>query len=296
MNYDLLLQYLTELGTGEWRGFRDGLDHLADPEGPLFRSMVARDLSLLGHVEFAFFDDMSWATCPETLVMLHNGAGSRAVLCGGRSRVFVDSLTLVIEETGANLQIDAQKGGPAVMIVQGQTQDMLVTIAQRMGISLALNVPTRLAGSLPRLEHWLALSEPGWEPLGCAVKTLDAEHLCWRSVERPAGDGLYQYAYYRYEYRLRKDNQSLRVPREIGMYAWLAHMGCSVLCYNADRCELQVPAIARMPVLHARAATLSSGWLPKVTKVDGTTTYVYSNVSEDVAHLLAIALEQELEV
>jgi len=296
MNYDLLLQYLTELGTGDWKIFRDGLDHLADPDQQPYRSMVARDLSLLGHVEFAFFDDMAWAACPEILVALPGGEGARAVLCGGRSQALLGSLTAAVDEMGANIQMEAQEDGPAVVIIWAQSQDMLATIAECVGIPLALNVPVRLTSSLPRLQHWLTLCESGWEPLGYTVKAFDAEQLRWRGVERPVGDGLYQYAYYRYEYRLKQDGQSLRVPREIGMYAWLAHVGRNVLRYDAGRCELRVPAIARMPPLHARAATLSSGRLPATARLGGTITHVYGGVTEDVAHLLAIALEQRLEV
>ena len=296
MNYDLLLQYLTKLGTGEWRAFRDGLDHLADSDKQLFRSMVARDLSLLSHVEFAFFSDMAWAACPEILVALPSGRDTKAVLCGGRSRALIESLATAADEMGASLRTEVQEDGPVVVVIQAQGQDTLAAIAMRVGIPLALNVPARLASSLPRSHRWLALCEPGWEPLGYTVKVFDAEQLRWQEVERPAGDGLYQYAYYRYEYRLRKDGRSLRVPREIGMYAWLAHVGRNVLRYDPSRCELQVPAIARMPPLHARAATLSSGRLPTTARLGGTITHVYGGVPEDVAHLLAIALEQRLEV
>jgi hypothetical protein len=296
MNHDLLLQYLTEMGTGEWRAFRDGLDYLADPDQQLFRSIVARNLSLLGHVEFAFFGDMAWAVCPEILVTLPGSKDVRAVLCGGRSQPFVESLTVTAEETGAALQMEGQEQGPTVIIIQGRSQDILAAIAERVGIPLALSVPARLASSLPRLQPWIALCEPGWEPLGYTVRVFDAENLRWQEVERPNGDGLYQYAYYRREYRLRQKGQSLRVPREIGMYAWLAHVGRNVLRYDPGCCELQVPRIARMPHLHARAVTLSSGRLPAVVQANGTITRVYGDVSEDVAHLLATALEQRLEV
>ncbi len=54
MNHKLLLEYLTELGSGGWTVFRRALDFLADDEEELYPSRIARQLGMLGLVEFAF--------------------------------------------------------------------------------------------------------------------------------------------------------------------------------------------------------------------------------------------------
>ncbi len=70
MNENLLLYHLSELHQGSWSKFRQALDHLAEDEDTLYRSVKARQLSALGHVEFAFEDDLSWAICEPTIAWL----------------------------------------------------------------------------------------------------------------------------------------------------------------------------------------------------------------------------------
>ena len=63
MNDNLLLMYLSELGHGNWSRFRQGLEYLVDEEEDLYRTVKARQLSMSGHVEFAFEGDLRWAVC-----------------------------------------------------------------------------------------------------------------------------------------------------------------------------------------------------------------------------------------
>ena len=88
MNDNLLLYHLSELHQGSWSKFRQALDHLAEDEDTLYRSVKARQLSALGHVEFAFEDDLSWAICEPTIAWLVSENQIKGVLCGRRSDVY----------------------------------------------------------------------------------------------------------------------------------------------------------------------------------------------------------------
>lgn len=300
MDHDLLLAYLTALGRGDWQKFKEALVWLAEPGQDLYRAEVARDLSSLGHVEFAAFGNMEWVVCPPTLVCVDEAAGARAVLCGGRHGVLLDTVAQAAERLGLSVNVVDQAAGPSVVSVGPvREREDLAGLVEEARIPVVFEGPLRLVSVLPHLRHWLRLCEEGWTPLGYDIDLFDAGALQWVRAEEVAGDGLYRYSYYRPEYRLALDGKLLAVPREIGMYVWLNRCGRGVLRYVRAEQQLWVPAIARMPILHTRAAVLSSGLLPQVVKREAgqaTTMLVYSNVALEVAQALADSLEQVLEV
>lgn len=295
--YGLLLSYLGELGAGSWNKFRAALDEVtADSEEERMPSVRARGLAALGHVEFAFYDDLRWAVCPPVLAWLPRLEEPAAVLCGARTDFLLDRLSEQAPKVGLEIEEHAQprREGPQALYIASPNREAVEELARSCGLSTRANAAGLLAGCLPALAGYerLAREIPG--PSGYEIEVFDPASLQWSETTNNSGDGLYRYKYYRPEYRLKTGGRDLKVTREAGVYLLLERERRRVLRYNPARQELLVPARAPLPELHARAATLCSGFLPTFEHRDGVPCHLYSGVPAGIALAIIEKLGQDM--
>jgi hypothetical protein len=296
MDHNLLLVYLSELGSGSWIQFRQALDFLAEEGEELYRTSVARNLSALGHVEFAFYDDMRWTVCPPVLAWLPRKDKLVAALCGARSQRLEDSIRTQAGELGLRATVEEQPEGkgPAAVFVEASSHDVVERVAALTGVAGEYNAAGRIARCLPSLDSYGQLNFESPEPSGYEVKIFDVDTLQWEVPQAP-GEGLYEYSYYRPEYRLKLDGSCLKTTREVGVFLLLRHEQRYVLRYDPDEQELLVPVRTPLPALYGRAATLCSGMLPDFTRYDGVPTYRYREVPAGIARAILTKLDQSPE-
>ena len=299
MDHNLLLRYLTEVGSGAWDRFRQAVRFLGggDEEAPspsraLTPSTVARHLSTLGHAEFAFGEHRRWAVGPPVLATLP-GRESAGALCGARSERLEDLVGEQAGEVGVEVTPVSQDEGPDAFLLSALTSALLEQLADRAGVAVEHNVAGRIARCLPRLDDVMRLSPVAPEPSGHEISAYNASSLRWEEVPDSSGDGLYWHKHYcQPEYRLKLGDHCFRTTRYTGIHLWLRCLRRSVLSYDVESEELHVPVGAALPELHAKAAVLSSGMLPYLARVEGAARNVYRGVPVSIARSIMLSLGQ----
>jgi hypothetical protein len=293
MDYNLLLAYLSQVGSGSWQLFRDALGEVLERDDELYPSRIARRLSSLAHVEYAFESDLKWAICPPAIVWLPNATGTRGVLCGMRSERVINDLVSQAGRASVTVRSEKQAYGPDVLLISSASSDGGQKLADHLGLASVAGAAEQLARSLPDLDSYFALATPSWNPSGYGVQAFQPRTLQWVDVNSDASDGLYSYGYYTPEFRLVRAGQRLKVARDIAVYKVLALNRQVVITYDSSAMTLSVPARAPLPALHDRAAVLASGRLPSVTNDLHSVRYVYSDVPAKIASAIISTLHQQ---
>jgi hypothetical protein len=304
-DYNLLLTFLSELGAGDWATFKDACRWISERAGHEDDRawIIASNLAALGHLEFDFIGSLEWSISPPVLTMLPY-AGGWAALCGSRTRFGIQKLGQTVESLDLWIESFPQEDGPDAILIQTNRVEQIEELADACGFRFTYLVSQQLASLLPPLQRYVSLAPSTERPIGFEIERFAAERLEWISADDDNGNGLYRYrTYQRPEIRLR-DGRTRKIPIELGTYEWLRTSRRSVLIYRQRAKELLVPARARLPVVHARTATLCSGSLPRfereVTLTTGRrrwspTPYIaYRNVPKSIAWKIAGSLEQGL--
>lgn len=323
--HDYFLNWVSEKGSGTFSELKDTWDWIRDSmrEGLWSRTGSRKawyeltDLASLGHIETSWEGRKEWAVAPPVLTMLPN-SGCRSILAGARNRALVDvdglrngigqgRLHLALEEVGNRVDAEVlpqyRGNGPAAIVITGETPADLETLAGLSGIEFTFSISEELADILPPLRLYSEMWQPFPMPQGHEIEVLDPDRLRWIVIreEEPADPGLYAV-------NMSKDfvhvlqlapGKTVKASREYGVYELLRWEERTVLDYSVSRRELWVPVAARLPLLQARAATLTSGMLPRFERrqlddrtgeIDGLT---YVNIGEHLASRIAKSLSQE---
>jgi hypothetical protein len=296
VNHNLLLAFLSELQSGDWRDFRAALQPIADSEEDFYPTQIARNLSAMGHVEFTFDEDRRWTVCPPTLACLPTGQQISAVLCGARNHMLLEALNDQADRFEGQIEVRAQPQGPDVVFVTVRSMTTMASLATELDLTYQLRAAEAITHCLPALESYTSLAKEAWEPLGYKIEKFDIYQLQWQEETDSNAEGLYRYYYYIPEFRLRLQGKLLRVPHEIGIYMILAMKQKMVLTYDVLSQTLSVPVRAPLPALFARAATLCFGVLPGFKVINDIPTMVYQRVPPNVAHALMSQLGQDREI
>jgi hypothetical protein len=292
MNHDLLLLYLTELGEGDWLTFRRAVKHLSRDDDERV-SVIARHLGMLGHVEFALENDLRWMVCPPTLAELPANNSEQAVLCGARGSGILHDVQDNAAQLGATVNIHPQIEGPASILITASSNAMLRQLADATRMVYAPNAAERITQWLPTLDDYLPLCVEAAEPSGYDVEVFDHNAMNWVEALQTAADGLYKYdCYGPPEYRLKMAGHCVRVNREVGVYRWLRDHRIIALSYHHETHELSVPVRAPLPDLHARVATLASGFLPDFKRVERIPLHIFKAIPATIAQRILRSLNQ----
>ncbi|MCL4264741.1 MAG: hypothetical protein KJ069_16075 [Anaerolineae bacterium] len=293
MNNNLLLSYLSELGHGNWSHFRQALEYLADDEDDLYRTVKARQLSMLGHIEFAFEGDLRWAVCEPTIAWLSREDRITGVLGGGRSPQLLAALKQSCADLDCRYEQLPQAEGPDVVLLTAPSNDVGEQLAHRVGIQHQPDSATRLAEVVPDVHAYLnnpELCPPEPMPQGFKSERYDWQRLRWAETATTDEPGFYRFSHYRREYRLKMDDVVRKTPPYIGIFAWLHYKNQIVFQYEAATQTLRGPASATLPPLLGRAAVLCSGHLPRFEPQNST--HIYQEIPPAVANHLLYKLHQ----
>jgi hypothetical protein len=305
--HDRMLTYVSERGRGTWAQFKQTFDWLAgEDDDPAAKAWIAaRNLSSLGHMEIDW-DAGTWSAAPPLVTLLPR-SGARALITGARTRHLRHQLEAAVEDADLWLdeldQADAprpgsppRERGPSTLLLSCRRHQDAEKLASRIGASYTYAAASMIAGLLPPLAAYARLFDPGDLPAGFPAERFDPSALTWAPADAASEAGLYRCRTFSgHVHVLRNwDGRSLRVVREHGVYEVLRWEQRTVLAYDRARETLLVPATADLPVLQARAATLSSGRLPRLLGPAATPQLAYRNVAAAVAEQIAASLSQEL--
>lgn len=303
VNYNLLLDWVSERATGSWSDFREAHDWLSLEGVGSYRPKAATTalvLASLGHMEMDWARD-TWAATPPAITILPS-AGAHALFVGSRSRTLVRSMDHIAEEDGRIFLFTHQQEGPDALFVAVRDEVVVEELAARLGIHYEFSVADRLSRVLPSLDGVLVTARDLTPARGYGVRRLaiDASgRLQWPEVEADRSPGLYSYDVWgREEFRwVDGSGRYLKVDKFTGTYAELRRLRRVEqlkLRLDTSTGELTVPADAPLPALQARAAVMCSGLVPAFDRRDRTRSYV--NVPRSIAERIAESLGQHLSV
>lgn len=263
---DILLHYMSALRSGSWQSFKAAVplatqSHQED-QPPWLPSVLAENLSALGHIEFAFDTDLSWTVSPAVLAGRTGAGHAAAALCGNRTSVVMDGLRQAADRFGVKFLTSEQDRAPSAVIVECGAEGQLEQLASSVGVEYLPRAGWRLARCLPTLASYLRAAPAVPVPSGFPAYRFDEVALEWQPVEAVDRAGSYRFDTYRPEHRVIARNVAKKVSRSIAVYHALALAHARVLEYDSDRGELILPPEARPPVLYARALVLCSGQVP----------------------------------
>lgn len=260
--YDCLLTWVSELGTGSWRQWREACDELQ-----IEPTIAAQNLAALGHVELDWTSD-TFSCVPPTAAFLRSSSGC-LLLTGARRRHQLATLQALTEEGDLDVylhQARPQRAGPATVLVEAELSDA-AAFCEAADLRFAFDPAQRLADALPRMSFDSVAAHEQWPPDATLPRLRFDPDRVALVPDRGRGteDGLWWYEGYRRQVAwVHRAGEWWRFPaREYAPY--LTFPEHTFLRYRAHQRQLTVPTRTPMPPLQARAATLASGRLPRQT-------------------------------
>jgi hypothetical protein len=280
MNYDALLQWVSERANGSLTAFRQAYDWLASaaPDADHW-TWVLESLQSLGHIEVDW-ETRRWEVAPSTIATLAGGGGY-ALLCGARPGWFLHQLDSL--DTDPNLAYLAdsivlerpvpQQRGPSLRLLTLDEDREAAKVCAALGVEYSPLAADQLLRLLPSLTDLL---QPGrrTEPalpggvLPTRMGAGEPGHRLFEEMPESATvtAGAYRMALFdtrRYFYVHRPDFVFEAGHGEV-IYAELRRRERHVLLWDESDCSLLAPARFRLPELYERAAVLRTGLLPSI--------------------------------
>ncbi|WP_045875847.1 hypothetical protein [Pseudofrankia sp. DC12] len=302
---DLLLRWVSELGSGRLRDLRTSVRRAALGRGvdcaPGAESRWVRDLAALGHLDVDWHRDR-WSVAPSVLTRLPYSDGL-AVVVGRRTASFDRGLTDAESWATlirvANPAMSGEIPVPDTVVLRYEDPAWLPDDARRLGCAFTPCAALQLAGLLQEVEEG-PLAAPPASDNAFTVQRFSLADGRYEPTALYSADGLYRWrsADWSRLTQVRRGGAWRTVEHEVGVYLeladrisvlrWAAEPGAGrslIGCLTHDRA-------APLPPLHARAAVLCSGLRPRV---DGTArTVSYDNVPLPVGERIATSLRQRL--
>ena len=299
MDYNLLLEWMGECGSGSWHHFRDAhawlLTKAGQDAGEVPPVRTLDHLSRLGHVESARVESR-WAVSP-TVVTIVPGASVHAVVVGARTQPLQHALRdAVAASRNLDLIVRSQEEGPDVLYISCNDERALIQLTGRLGAVYEHSVSERISLLLPPLDNLLQAAAAPPPRSGYGVSRWHPDSNRFPLVSETEQPGLYRYEVYgTHQYRFTADGHDYAdVDLHTGRYAELRRLGRQVLRYIPETIngQLIVSVQADLPVLHARSAILCSGLLPRFDRQERSLTYY--NVPPPIATRIVESLGQRL--
>lgn len=303
---DLLLSWMSEVGTGSISDFRAKASWLARSEDlDIHENAPAwflNDLASLGHCEVDWRRNV-WSVTPPVITNLPLADGLAILVGSRRPRLIraIDSSDVYVER--ANRSYSA-KGIPApeTLLVPYEHIWDLKDAARALGASYVSCAGREIARMLQASAPPASAAPPARDSLLEKLTKTKPQH--WSRVparEPNKPDGLYREHHSgRWHYTMRRDGAWYRSNFLDGVYEELARRNEHVFRWKPDsstRPSIGTVSIYRhapLPILQARALSLCSGF---AARYDGETeSSVYDNVPRDVASLVASSLKQKFQV
>jgi hypothetical protein len=317
MNYDVLLQWVSERGDGSLTSFREAHDWLASAEASTDSehwTWVLQSLQSLGHIEVDW-GTRRWEVAPSTIATTVGGGGY-ALLCGARPAWFLRRLDNLATDPDLAQLADSiilerpvpQAGGPSLQLVTLDEDQDAAEVCAALGVQYSPFAADRLLHVLPSLTDLLRAGRRKDPDLpGGVLPARMGDGEPGHAVFEEARDsdpipGAYRLALFdtrRYFY-VHSPDVIFEVGRGEAVYAELRRRGRHVLRWDERDVALLVPSRFRLPELYDRAAVLRTGLLPSIEVGSSAHSHAkflrYRNIDRAFATFLGRQLGQLIQV
>lgn len=301
MDSELLLRWMSEVGSGDIRDLRDRIAWWARsrnlPATNYRTGRWLRDLSALAHAEIDWTSGR-WAVTPPAAALLP-GTGGTAVLTGSRRTGFheqLKDLELAVHVADPPPTADRAIPLPPPIHVQADSMKDLERQLAAAHITYAGEAALNIARVLNPIDLGPLAGPPSWES--------PVEHLRQSGDDMrfdsglPSRDGLCRITLHgRPHYMYRRGNDWYHTDQATGILVDLAARGENVMRWKHNReadgrsyGTVFLDQRSPLPPLQARALVLCSG-LP-ATVSERAKTVIYRNVPKEVAELVAQSVLQ----
>jgi hypothetical protein len=316
MNYDTLLQWISERGTGSLTSFRQAYDWLVSARpGADHWTWALQSLQSLGHIEVDQ-ERRQWEAAPSTIATLVGGGGY-ALLCGARPRWFLHRLDSLatdpdLEHLASSIMLERpvpQDHGPSLRLITLDEGPEAAEVCAALGVAYSPFAADQLLHLLPSLTDTLRAGRRAETGLPGGVfptrmgagepgRPLFAEILN-QDCSIPGAYCMALFDTRRYFY-LHRPGDVFEAGRGEVIYAELRRRDQHVLRWESGDDSVLVPGRFRLPQLYERAAVLRTGMLPGVETIamsSGPAMFLrYRNIDRGFAEYLGKQLGQQLTV
>lgn len=290
MNFDLLLAWMSHVGSGSWTSFKQAVEELLPEEvdgADAFRAARVV-LSDLGFADFFIDGTSNWRVLPPRLgALCRNDA---FVLLGARSNGTVKAVQSAAVSREAAFQIrEEQKRPSAVELTCGE--DVAKLIAEAAGVNWSPNLAREILSSFAPLS--LLLDQTAIEPpKNWTIRSFDLDGLRWVEQLLPNSACEYSSRFGERQFfvHLRKGKFIPAGKRE-GVFLAAAIRGIELVRFNGDG-ELSVPLAAPLPERLARGACCCGGRMGEI-RADR---ICYADVPHGIANGILAALGQAVPI
>lgn len=285
--WDLLLEWMTHLGSGTWSGFREAVFELTRSEADEGRStrMLRAVFSDLGHADFFVDGSRRWRVLQPALVGLSDR--NNYLFVGGRTRRLLERLCSALSSSAAVTLTEDLPGLSQVRVV-GDPQ-FIAAVAEVEGVQHVPDSAARMCASLPSIKNLLDSAAPALEPINWSARYWSFKEERWTNDKQQQTVREYsnRYGVRRYFADLGRAGL-IEVDRRTAIYCAALAKGTRIAKYGENGPRLRVPRWAPLPELYARVACLASGRHSAVTDQG----IVYENVDPSIASNLLVSLGQ----
>lgn len=302
VNSDLLLQWMSQVGSGSIRDLRQKVAWVArnadrNPK-PYETGRWLRDISALGHAEVDWSTD-SWAIGPPVATLLP-ASGGTAVIAGSRSADLEKKLETALFVHRHTVPFDNLQPLPSPTAVFLQA-DSIAELRESVE-SAEMHYVGCTARTIARGLTQISLGAEAAPP----ARSDPIEHFSFNGASaafvpgEPPDRGLCRTSIYgRVAYRYLLDGKWYETDHATGILLEQARRGVSVIRFRPERIAASekigtvfVDQGAALPPLQARALVLCTG-LPAQFSQKAETA-IYRNVPIDIADMVAKSIRQQL--
>jgi hypothetical protein len=285
--WDLLLEWMTHLGSGAWGAFRETTAELAkdDVDQHAFVRTLRIALSDLGHVDFFVDGSRRWRVLRPAVVGLSES--SEHLLVGGRTRSLTARLCDAAA-TRASLTLGESIPGLSRVHMAGDPE-AVAEAAAGVGIEYVADAAGSLSARLPSIRAVLRAAQVAQEPINWSVRSWSFEDARWvdERLARTVREYSNRHGVRRYLVDLGK--AGLReVEKRASVYCAAFCKGARIVRYSCEDRRLQVPRWAPLPAAYARSACLAGGRLGVLSEGE----ILFENVAPRIASTLLVGLGQ----
>lgn len=287
--WDLLLEWMTHLGSGAWGSFREAVGELVQEEKlelpPLIRTL-RRTMSDLGHVDFFADGSRRWHVLRPALVGL-SGTGEH-LFVGGRTRPLVKRLLEALTPVCA-VTVTGQVG-PSIFQVFGDPS-IVARVAEKVGVSFIPAVAGALAGRLPSVRLLVDAARPAQAPINWTLRSWSFHRRDWvcEKLEKTVREYSNRFGVRRYLVHAGRTGL-IELDKRLSIYGAAFLRRTRLSSYECKDRQLVIPWWAPLPDLHARAACLSGGQLGILHGES----IVFKQVDPGIASALLVSLGQSI--
>lgn len=288
-SWDLLLEWMTHIGSGAWGAFREAVAQLSSDdvdEQALVRTLRIT-LSDLGHADFFIDGSRRWRVLHPALVGLSERG--EYLLVGGRTRSLLERFCEAVA-SHADVRVTEITPGLSRVHVKGAGDPETVAAASEdIGIEFVADAAARLSARLPSMRAVLEAGQPAQEPINWSVRSWSFQDERWVDDRLDRTVREYSNRHGVRRYLVHAGKAGLReIEKRASVYCAALVRGVRIVRFSHEDKRLRVPRWAPLPEVYARAACLPGGQLGALSDGD----ILFDNVDPRIASTLLVGLGQ----